>query len=181
MRVGALSGLVLVLLSTLALMLGVKASSGAGTDSCAAPVPYPGDSASKEAIVQWMAAGARARGLPGELPVMAALVESGLRNLDYGDRDAVGYFQMRVGIWNSGAYAGFPDNPELQLTWFIDQALTIWANRVAAGDLTYGNDPQGWGVWTADVEHPSEQYRGRYQLRLDEARGLVGASCSGTG
>ena len=53
-----------------------------------------------------MSAQARQRGLPGELPVMAALVESGLSNLDYGDADSVGFFQMRVGIWNTGASAG---------------------------------------------------------------------------
>ena len=39
-------------------------------------------------------------GLPPELPVMAALVESGVRNLNYGDADSVGFFQMRPSIWN---------------------------------------------------------------------------------
>ena len=39
---------------------------------------------------------------------MAALVESGMRNLDHGDADSVGFFQMRVGIWNQGDYAGYP-------------------------------------------------------------------------
>ena len=37
---------------------------------------------------------------------MAGLVESGLQNLDGGDADSVGFFQMRVGIWNKGDYAG---------------------------------------------------------------------------
>ena len=128
-----------------------------------------------------MAHAARARRVPGELPVMAALETSGLRNLAGGDRDDAGFFGMRLSVWNTGKYAGYPTNPELQLTWFIDQALTIWASRVAAGDLTYGNDAQRWGDWVADVERPAQQFRGRYQLRLDEARGLLGASCSGTG
>ena len=42
-----------------------------------------------------MAEGALKAGLPVELPVMGALVESDLTNLAYGDSDAVGFFQMR--------------------------------------------------------------------------------------
>src|SRR6185312_8656326 len=33
-----------------------------------------------------------------------------------------------------------------------------------------------FGNWIADVERPAEQYRGRYQLRLDEANGLLKAA-----
>src|SRR3712207_7547243 len=51
--------------------------------------------------------------------VMAALVESGVANLNFGDRDSVGFFQMRTGIWNQGEYAGYPEKPELQMKWFI--------------------------------------------------------------
>ena len=58
-----------------------------------------------------MASEAQKRGLPAELPVMAALVESDLKNLDDGDADSVGFFQMRVGIWNKGDYSGYPDRP----------------------------------------------------------------------
>jgi len=58
-----------------------------------------------------MAHGARARGIPGELPVMGALVESGLANLKWGDADSAGFFGMRVGIWNQGEYSGYPENP----------------------------------------------------------------------
>jgi hypothetical protein len=153
----------------------------AGANACTSPVAYPGEGATRAAVAQWMAHGARARRIPGELPVMAALEASGLTNRSGGDRDDAGYFGMRLGIWNTGKYAGYPTNPGLQLTWFVDQALAIWAKRVGAGDLTYGNDPQRWGEWVADVEVPPEQSRGRYQLRLDEARGRIGASCSGTG
>jgi hypothetical protein len=77
---------------------------------------------------------------------------------------------MVTGIWNTGKYAGFADHPDLQLTWFIDHALAVWASRVAAGNLTFGNDPQGWGDWIADVEWPAEQFRSRYQLRLALSR-----------
>jgi hypothetical protein len=149
------------------------------TDGCASPVGYPGDDASSVAIARWMAHGARARGIPGELPVMAALVESGLKNLNSGGADQVGYFGMRVSIWNAGPYAGFPDNPVLQLTWFIDQALQARALRVGAGDAGFGLDPNAWGEWIADVERPAEQFRGRYQPRLTEARELIGPDCFG--
>lgn len=145
--------------------------------ACPLPVSYPGDTAPKAQIAQWMANGASAAGLPGELPVMGALVASGLANLDHGDADAVGYFQMRLAIWNSGRYAGYPDHPELQLQWFIDQATTVRQMRIAAG----GPDPAGsestWGDWIADVLLPAAQYRGLYQLRLDDARQLIGPPC----
>lgn len=147
--------------------------------SCAIPIAYVGDDAPKAAIARWMAHGARARAVPGELPVMGALVESGLANLSGGQADTVGFFQMRLGIWNQGAYEGYPDNPDLQLKWFIDHALAVRAARLAAGDLSYGQDPAEYGVWVADVQRPAEQYRYRYQLRLGEARGLVGPDCVG--
>jgi hypothetical protein len=104
---------------------------------------------------------------------MAALVESGVRNLGHGDADSVGFFQMRTGIWNQGAYAGYPDQPELQARWFIDHALAVKRARIAAGERSFGRDPSTWGEWIADVERPAEQYRGRYQLRLAEARRLL--------
>jgi hypothetical protein len=146
---------------------------------CSKVVPYPGDNASKVSIAQWMAHGARARGVPGELPVMAALAESNLHNLNFDDIDSAGYFQQRKNIWNTGAYSGFPDHPELQLTWFIDQAITIRHQHQAAGDNSYGSDPSTWGMWAADVVRAPEQFRGRYQPRLAEARALIGPACVG--
>jgi hypothetical protein len=135
--------------------------------------PYPGDGAPKEQLAQWMARQAHRAGLPPELPVMAGLVESGLSNLDHGDADSVGYFQMRAMYWDKGEYAGYAQNPELQVKWFIDQAVAIREKRLAAGLADFGSDPAGYGEWIADVERPAEQYRGRYQLRLEEARGLI--------
>jgi len=135
---------------------------------------YPGDGATKEQIAAWMAAQAEARGLPRELPVMAALVESGLRNVSYGDADSLGYFQMRTSVWGQGAYAGFAHRPDLQVKWFLDHAEAVKQERLAQGDSSFVNDPSKWGDWIADVERPAEQYRDRYQLRLDEARQLLG-------
>jgi hypothetical protein len=137
----------------------------------------PDDTAPSDVITAWMATRARAAGLPGELPVMAALVESGLRNLR-SDGDAAGYFGMRESIWNAGSYAGFPANPELQIKWFIDQAVAARARRIAEEHPFFGQDPDDWGEWIADVERPAEQFRGRYQLRLDEARMLMQIGCA---
>ena len=67
-----------------------------------APDAYPGDNAPQEQIAAWMAGQAEKRGLPRELPLMASLVESGMKNLNFGDRDSVGFFQMRAEIWNQG-------------------------------------------------------------------------------
>jgi hypothetical protein len=159
------------------------AASGGSTGSSAAdvassippgPDAYPGDNAPKEQLAAWMAREAHKAGLPAELPVMAALVESTLHNHPGGDADSAGFFQMRQGIWDKGEYAGFQHKPELQLKWFIDHALAVKQQRIARGDSAFVNDPSKWGDWIADVERPAEQYRGRYQLHLDEARRLLG-------
>lgn len=129
---------------------------------------YPGDQASPRQIAAWMGAHAKQAGLPPELPVMAALTESDLHNLSYGDRDSVGFFQTRVGIWNQGAYAGYPSNPQLQIKWFIDQALAAKAQNPALAQ-----SPSSWGEWAASVEQPAAQYRFRYGLQLAPAQGLL--------
>lgn len=151
----------------------LAAPAPAGAADC---VTYPGDDAPQQTLAVWMAYGATVRGVPGELPVMAALVESGIKNLGLGDRDSAGFFAMRTSIWDNGEYAGFPTNPPLQLKWFIDQALAIKAARLPA-DPAYGGTEARWGEWIADIERPAEEFRGRYQLRLDEARALIGAGC----
>jgi cell wall-associated NlpC family hydrolase len=100
--------------------------------------------------------------------VMAALTESGLRNVPYGTSDSVGFFQMRLGIWNHGEYAGYLQNPELQLEWFIQHALAAREQ-----DPALAASPSTWGEWIANVEQPAEQYRYRYQLQLDAAQQLL--------
>jgi hypothetical protein len=145
---------------------------------CADVAPYPGDGAPRSAIAQWMAYGASVAAIPRELPVMAALVESGLANLHQADVDSVGYFQMRVGIWNRGEYAGYPDSPPLQLKWFVDQAAAVRKQRLAAGAPEPSTDVAHWGDWIADAVLAPESFRGRYQLRIDEARALVGEPCT---
>jgi hypothetical protein len=84
---------------------------------------------------------------------------------------------MRTSIWNSGAYAGYPDRPQLQLQWFLDHAEAVRQQRVAEGLSV--DDPKQYGDWIADVERPAAEYRGRYQLRLPEAQSLLAAARSG--
>ena len=76
-------------------------------------------------------------------PVMAALVESDVKNLNFGHADSVGFFQMRVGIWNQGEYEGYPEKPGLQAKWFIDTALAVKKQRIAGGDVDFGKDASG--------------------------------------
>ena len=86
-------------------------------------------------------------------------------------RRSRGLFQIPAPSWNKGEYSGYPEKPELQLKWFIDQALAMDQRRRLAGVDTKGDAT--WGEWIADVERPPAQYRGRYQLRLAEARSLL--------
>jgi hypothetical protein len=134
---------------------------------------YPGDNAPKEQIAAWMAARAQAAGVPAELPVMAALVESRLSNINFGDADSIGFFQMRTSIWDQGEYAGYGQDPEKQIKWFLDHAVHEKEKRLADGYTNFLDDDTKWGDWVADVERPAEQYRGRYQQRLEEARALL--------
>lgn len=126
-----------------------------------------------------MATAALAEEIPGELPVMAALVESGMRNLNYGDRDSVGFFQMRTSIWNTGKYKGYPKKPDLQLRWFLDTAASVRKSHIISGKGDPARTTATYGVWIADIERPAEQYRGRYQQRIEEAAELVERGCPG--
>jgi cell wall-associated NlpC family hydrolase len=134
-------------------------------------IAYPGDNAPKAEIAQWMGDIAQKHGLPRELPVMASLVESSLHNDNFGDRDSLGYFQMRTSIWDNGAYAGYPNDPALQVKWFIDQALAV---KSQMPERHFGSNPANYGEWIDEIERPAEEYRGRYQLQLNAAQELLG-------
>jgi hypothetical protein len=62
---------------------------------------YPGDTASPQRLAAWMAAGATRAGLPPELPVMAALTESGTTAI------ATPWASFRC-VWGSGTGAPMP-------------------------------------------------------------------------
>ncbi len=139
------------------------------------PAVYPGDDAAPERIARWMARGAADRGLPRELPVMGALVESGLHNL--GGTYFAGYFGMSRAL-NTGDYRGFRRYPDLQLRWFADTAILVRQRRVAEGRPDPAADEAAYGSWIADVERPARRYRTRYQPRLEDARSLIAGKCS---
>ena len=97
-----------------------------------------------------MGADAVARGLPPELPLMAALVESGCATA-VRDADSVGFFQMRTRFWNQGEYAGYPDRPDPQLDWFVDHAELERTRRIAKG---LGTTELEFGEWIATGRGP---------------------------
>ncbi|HEY6779508.1 MAG TPA: hypothetical protein VI111_01065 [Thermoleophilaceae bacterium] len=167
----------------LVLALTAQGGGGAGApgpdDPC--PTAYPGDGADKARIARWMARGAALRGLPDELPAMAALAETGVANIRSPDQRYVGYFQMDVKGWNRGSYRGYPRDPDLQLQWFTDYAVLARQQRIAEGDATVGQDPARWGRWVGIVENPGAPAVAHYQHRLDEARALVAGDCLPTG
>lgn len=141
---------------------------GGGFDVAAAARDYPGDKATPAQIARWMGDWAQRAGLPRELPVMAALVESGLHNVDHGDSDSLGFFQMRTSGWME-QYPDFPHHPELQLKWFIDTATAKKGSHSST-------DASGFGEWIADTEQPRGDLRGKYQPQLDQARELLGSA-----
>jgi hypothetical protein len=138
------------------------------------PAVYPGDNAGKERIARWMARGGADRGVPSELPVMAGLAESGLRNLK--GESYQGFFGMHDSL-NSGEYRGFPRKPDLQVKWFIDHARVVRQRRVAEGRPDPAEDPADFGLWIADVERPAPENRSGYQVHLEEARRLIAGKC----
>lgn len=137
-------------------------------------------------VAQWMAREAESRGLPPELPVMAALTETGdtLRNLVNGDRDSVGFFQIRVSIHGSAAVA----TPEAQLAWFLSTAARsplgrtarqngwsadLFKEKIAAarGAGNTGELSLWLGRWCQDVERSA--FPDRYEQRYGLARKLI--------
>lgn len=143
-------------------------------DPC--PAAYPGDDAEQKTIARWMARGAAVRDLPQELPVMAGLAESGLRNLHVAGGSYFGFFGMHKSL-NAGPYRGFPKNPELQLRWFMDTAVAVRQRAIAESGDVFGARSAEFGEWIADVERPAPENRDGYQPHFDEADALIPRSC----
>ena len=156
-----------------------EAQDGGGTPapnfSEPCPAVYPGDLAARERLARWMARGAADRGMPHELPVMAAIAESGLKNLS--GPSYSGFFGMHESL-NSGDYRGFRRNPDLQLRWFLDTAALVRQRRVVVGKPDPATDPSSFGSWIADVERPAPENRTGYQPHLGEARDLIAGKCA---
>ena len=166
----------LALAGALVVPSGAAAQGGVTAPDLSEPCPaaYPGDGAQKRRIARWMARGAGDRGLPRELPVMAGVGESGLRNLSGGSY--AGFFGMHLSI-GEGEYEGFPERPALQLKWFLDTAAGVRQRRLAVGLPDPAADPDQFGIWIADVERPAPENRSRYQQYLDDALELIGEVC----
>ncbi|HYN49549.1 MAG TPA: hypothetical protein VES62_01385 [Thermoleophilaceae bacterium] len=171
--VAALVALGAVLAPSAAAQSGGTTVPGPG-DPC--PAVYPGDDAEQKPIARWMARGAALRDLPQELPVMAGLAESGLRNLRHPGGSFFGFFGMHKSL-NAGAYRGFPKNPELQLRWFTDTAVAVRQRSIAESSNPLGAGPAALGEWIADVERPAPENRDGYRPYFDDADDLLPGSC----
>jgi len=116
---------------------------------CAYPATFPGENAASAAIAAWMAARAAERGLPGELPVMAALARSGLSNLPVNRAGRAGYFGMLERLWGDG-----PGDPPLQL-----DGSSISSSRYAiapsSSPAALEGNAQPHAVRSARVGHPA--------------------------
>lgn len=143
-------------------------------DPC--PSTYPGDDAERRPIARWMARAAALRDVPEELPVIAGLAESGLRNRNERGNPFAGFFSMHRSL-STGRYRGFPRNPELQLLWFLDTAVVVRQREIAEGTDDYGSSSDGYGLWVADIERPAPQNRDGYQPYLDDAVAMLTESC----
>ena len=131
---------------------------------------YPGDDAPKDAIAQWMGAQAQAAGYPAELPVMAAIVESGVTNHQGDSSDgggSRGFFQMRRSVYEA-QYHKFWTKPTEQMRWFLDQAKSLdgGAPPATASAKSYGD-------FVARIERPLESLRYKYAETFEQAKALL--------
>ena len=131
----------------------------------AAPVGnLPGGQA---ATVREMAAAARRAGVPPELPIMTALVESRFRNLNHGDRDSVGMFQQRA-AWGPFSVR---HNPIKSAEMFFKGGQGGQRGAVDFKNQFKSRGPSAYGQWAQAVQVSA--FPGRYQQRLGEARRLL--------
>lgn len=95
-----------------------------------------------------------------------ALVESGMENVNYGDRDSLGVFQQRPSQgWGTPAQIMDPV-----------YATNAFYDRVSQFD----RGQPGWEL-AADIQRPARQYRDRYRQRWGEAQKYLGSAGGGSG
>lgn len=128
--------------------------------------------ARRNALVRQMAAAAKRAGVPAELPIMTALVESRFRNLNYGDRDSVGMFQQR-NAWGSRAARM---NPSRATEMFLHGGA---AGQRGAVDFKgrFANQPhnaQTLGRWAQAVQVSA--FPTRYANEYKNARAMLHAA-----
>ncbi len=84
------------------------------------------------------------------------LVESGLRNLNYGDADSKGWRQERASLYRN------PTNVKAGINRFFDETSSMGDGKgITAGELA------------ARVQRPREDLRGKYHERVGEAKSLL--------
>jgi hypothetical protein len=89
----------------------------------------------------------------------AGIVESGMRNINFGDRDSVGFLQQRPSQgW--GTVAQLLD-PAYATRKFIQAARRFDKRGISAGELA------------ARIQRPAAQYRGRYAQREADAVAIL--------
>jgi hypothetical protein len=128
-------------------------------------------------IAQWMGAIAEENGYPPELPVMCALVESSLNNVNYGDRDSEGFFQIRVGIHGLVAVS----SPEAQMDWWLREADRYTKLMINSGisarkvpKLNPRAEPPSarvYGIWCQAIE--GSAFPDKYQEQYEKAKELL--------
>lgn len=89
--------------------------------------------------------------------VETGLVESGLRNLNYGDADSQGWRQERASLYKN------PTNLRASINRYFDEATGFYKTG------RYSNA----GSLAADVQRPAAQYRGRYNEVAGQAEQLI--------
>ena len=140
-------------------------------DLAAIDPDYPGDDAPKAEIAKWMAKEAERARHPARAAGDGRARRVQPANLDHGHSTSLGYFQMLEHLWNPGEYKGYPDNPRAaaRMVPRHGRAGQEGARRRRQADRR----PAAVRRVDRRRREPAAEYRGRYQLRLDEARKLL--------
>lgn len=121
-------------------------------------------------LVRDFALQAKKHGIPAELPIMTALVESNFTNVAGGDRDSVGMFQQRA-AWGPFSVR---HNPMKSLKLFLEGGQAGQRGAVDFKHQFKGRGSSAYGQWCQAVQVSA--FPGRYQERLSEARRLLRAA-----
>lgn len=121
-------------------------------------------------LVRDFALMAKRRGLPPELAIMTALVESNFKNVNFGDRDSLGMFQQRD-AWGPRSVRL---NPIKSARMFFEGGRQGQRGAEDFKSRFKGRGPSAYGEWCQAVQVSA--FPGRYQERLGEARRLLRAA-----
>jgi peptidoglycan hydrolase-like protein with peptidoglycan-binding domain len=118
-------------------------------------------------LVHDIAMRAKKLGIPAELPIITALVESNFTNVSGGDRDSVGMFQQRA-AWGPFSVR---HNPRKSAEMFFKGGRGGQPGAVDFKSRFKSRGPSAYGEWAQAVQVSA--FPGRYQERLGEARRLL--------